>query len=164
MAMDSSATQNFAERLNASDATGENMVNIEKTVLDACCGSRMFWFDKTDGRALFLDKRREVCLDNSVQGKREIVIDPDILGDFRSLPFEDNTFSLVVFDPPHTFSGPNGYTAKKYGSLEKGWRDDIAAGFRECFRVLCPKGTLIFKWNEKLANDVRAAIARSEEV
>ena len=28
-------------------------------VLDACCGSRMFWFDKQDDRALFVDKRRE---------------------------------------------------------------------------------------------------------
>ena len=27
-------------------------------VLDACCSSRAFWFDKTDGRALFVDKRK----------------------------------------------------------------------------------------------------------
>ena len=29
-------------------------------VLDACCGSRMFWFDKQDDRALFVDKRRDL--------------------------------------------------------------------------------------------------------
>ncbi len=28
------------------------------------------------------------------------------------------------------------------------WRDDIRAGFSECFRVLAPWGVLIFKWNE----------------
>jgi len=28
-------------------------------VLDACCGSRMFWFDRQDSRAVFVDKRRE---------------------------------------------------------------------------------------------------------
>ena len=28
-------------------------------VLDACCGSRMFWFDRKDNRATFVDKRRE---------------------------------------------------------------------------------------------------------
>ena len=28
-------------------------------VLDACCGSRMFWFDRTDRRAVFVDRRRE---------------------------------------------------------------------------------------------------------
>ena len=29
------------------------------SVLDACCGSRMFWFDRADARAVFVDKRRE---------------------------------------------------------------------------------------------------------
>ena len=28
-------------------------------VLDACCSIRAFWFDKRDGRALFVDKRSE---------------------------------------------------------------------------------------------------------
>jgi hypothetical protein len=28
-------------------------------VLDACCGSRMFWFDKADPRCLYVDKRCE---------------------------------------------------------------------------------------------------------
>jgi hypothetical protein len=36
-----------------------------------------------------------------------------------------------------------------YGRLTATWRQEIAAGFRECFRVLCPLGTLIFKWHEK---------------
>lgn len=28
------------------------------------------------------------------------------------------------------------------------WRDDLTAGFAECFRVLAPNGVLIFKWAE----------------
>jgi SAM-dependent methyltransferase len=116
-----------------------------REVLDACCGSRMFWFDKTDHRALFLDKRREVCTDPR---GREVVIDPDVLGDFANLPFDDATFSLVVFDPPHTFNGANSAMAQKYGRLEPGWREQITAGFAECFRVLRDGGTLVFKWNE----------------
>lgn len=114
-------------------------------VLDACCASRMFWFDKADARVLFLDKRREVCEDPR---GREIVIDPDTLGDFTALPFADESFSLVVFDPPHTFSGAESVMAKKYGTLKAGWRDEIRAGFTECFRVLKPAGVLVFKWNE----------------
>ena len=105
----------------------------------------MFWVDKNDPRALFLDKRREVCTDPS---GRQIVVDPDIIGDFTSLPFSDDVFSLVVFDPPHTFNGPNSAMAKTYGRLEKGWREQITFGFAECFRVLRAGGTLVFKWNE----------------
>lgn len=117
-------------------------------VLDACCGPRMMWFDKTDHRALFVDKRHEELSADTRQGRRHIVIAPDQIADFTCLPFADDTFTLVVFDPPHTFAGPNGWTAKKYGRLPVNWRDEIGDGFRECFRVLCPGGTLIFKWNE----------------
>lgn len=119
------------------------------SVLDACCGPRMMWFDKADSRALFVDNRRERCHADTRQGRREIVVDPDQIADFRALPFPDETFTLVVFDPPHTFAGPNGWTRKKYGTLTgTDWREDIRAGFRECFRVLCPLGTLVFKWCE----------------
>ena len=114
-------------------------------VLDACCGSRMMWFDKRDGRALFLDKRRETVRDPR---GNEVVIHPDVLGTYASLPFPDDTFSLVVFDPPHTFNGKDSAMAQKYGRLEPGWREEISKGFAECFRVLKPHGTLVFKWNE----------------
>lgn len=118
-------------------------------VLDACCGSRMFWFNRNDGRALFVDKRREKCVADTREGRREIVVDPDFIADFTALPFPDATFTLVVFDPPHTFSGTKGWMAKKYGSLSGvDWREEIRKGFAECFRVLAPLGTLIFKWNE----------------
>ncbi len=118
---------------------------MSERVLDPCCGSRMMWFDKNDGRALFLDKRRETTIDPR---GREIVVDPDMLASFTALPFEDDTFSLVVFDPPHTFSGAESVMAKKYGTLKPGWREEIRDGFAECFRVLKPHGTLVFKWNE----------------
>ncbi len=117
-------------------------------VLDACCGSRMMWFAKADKRAIFVDQRRETCIADTRQGRREIVVEPDMIADFRALPFADNTFSLVVFDPPHTFAGQNSWTRKKYGALATGWREDIRQGFAECFRVLRPLGTLIFKWAE----------------
>jgi SAM-dependent methyltransferase len=77
-------------------------------------------------------------------------VSPDLAMDFRKLELPDASFSLVVFDPPHLRrNGHRGWMAKKYGSLNKlTWRDDIRAGFRECFRVLKPQGVLIFKWNE----------------
>ena len=106
------------------------------------------WFDKADDRALFVDKRRETCHADTREGRREIVVDPDVIANFQALPFADKTFALVVFDPPHTYSGETGWMAKKYGRLEPGWREEIGHGFSECFRVLAPRGTLIFKWNE----------------
>lgn len=30
---------------------------MEKTILDVCCGSRMFWFDKNNEKVVFMDKR-----------------------------------------------------------------------------------------------------------
>lgn len=112
----------------------------------------MFWFDRQDPRAVFVDNRAEshVLPDkSSAGGSRVLKIEPDTLADFTALPFPDATFSLVVFDPPHLMSnGKSGWLAKKYGKLGVAWRDDIAAGFRECLRVLRPAGTLIFKWNE----------------
>lgn len=121
-------------------------------VLDACCGSRMFWFDRKDDRAVFVDKRRErhVLTDSSSKGgSRELVIDPDHLADFTNLPFPDNTFALVVFDPPHfERNGSTGWVGLKYGTLKGDWQEMLRAGFAECFRVLRPEGTLIFKWCE----------------
>ncbi|MEX3600508.1 SAM-dependent methyltransferase [Kocuria carniphila] len=115
-------------------------------VLDPACGSRMMWFDKNDQRALFGDIRSEqyVLCDG-----RALSITPDELMDFRDLPFDDNTFRLVVFDPPHIRrASPKGWQGKKYGILGNDWLQDLTAGFTECFRVLKPGGVLIFKWSE----------------
>ncbi len=119
----------------------------EVSVLDMCCGSRMFWFDKNDERAVFSDIRAE---EHELCDGRQLVISPDIIADFRSLPFPDNSFPVVVFDPPHLERvGDNAWMGKKYGRLNKEtWRDDLRSGFSEAFRVLWPKGVLIFKWNE----------------
>lgn len=123
-----------------------------RPILDPCCGSRMFWFDRQDRRAVFGDIRNErhSLVDvSSAGGARQLIIEPDQQMDFRALPFADGTFHLVVFDPPHLIrNGRSGWLAKKYGKLGEDWREDIRAGFAECFRVLRPFGTLIFKWNE----------------
>lgn len=123
------------------------------TVLDACCGSRMMWFDKQDQRALFSDQRSETLTvtdrTHHEDGTRTLVIEPDFLMDFRDMPFPDESFWHVAFDPPHLErAGPKSWLAAKYGKLGPDWREDLRAGFAECFRVLRPHGTLVFKWNE----------------
>lgn len=114
----------------------------EQTILDMCCGSRMFWFDKQDPRAVFADIRSE---QHTLCDGRSLVISPDIIADFRALPFADASFPIVVFDPPHLERvGENAWMGKKYGRLNKDtWRDDLHAGFKEAFRVLWTHGVLI---------------------
>lgn len=120
---------------------------MNKLILDACCGSKMFWFDKNNKDVLFMDNR---TLHDTLCDGRKLDIEPDIIGDFRNIPFGDNTFYMVVFDPPHLQKvGENSWLAKKYGKLSKNWPDDLKQGFSECMRVLKPHGTLIFKWNEQ---------------
>jgi SAM-dependent methyltransferase len=112
----------------------------------------MFWFNKQDNRALFVDKRKEeyqIAPDAAYPNGCTINIAPDVQADFRELPFPDNSFNLVVFDPPHIErEQPLGIFTKKYGCLNGDWREMLKKGFQECFRVLKPNGTLIFKWAE----------------
>ena len=127
------------------------MAKNEKPVLDACCGGRMMWYDKHDARCLFADFREGV-LDGKAYKKNVgmKIVKPDQKHDFRDMPYNDDSFHHVVFDPPHVRNlSMKSVTGFSYGSLDKEtWQDDLRLGFAECFRVLKPNGTLIFKWNE----------------
>ena len=121
-----------------------------KPILDACCGGKMFYFDKSDCRVLFQDIRK---IKATLCDGRIFEVNPDIQCDFTDMPYPDESFNMVVFDPPHlkytdSKKEPNGYQMIKYGSLYKDWREMITKGFKECFRVLKKQGFLIFKWNE----------------
>lgn len=118
-----------------------------KKILDACCGSKMFWFDKNNPNVLFADNRTQ---ETALCDGRTLVIEPDMILDFRDMPFLDNTFNLVIFDPPHLIhAGEHSWLKQKYGVLPTDWKPYIKAGFDECMRVLKPGHTLIMKWNEE---------------
>lgn len=124
-----------------------------KPILDPCCGSRMMWFDRQNPDVVFGDRRHEtlVVKDTShrADGTRTLHVHPDVQMDFRAMPFADGSFKLIAFDPPHLErAGPKSWMAAKYGKLSENWRDDLRAGFAECFRVLATDGVLVFKWNE----------------
>lgn len=119
---------------------------MEKVILDACCGSRMFWFDKENPNTEFMDIRSE---NHILCDGRQLVINPTTIGDFTSMPFPNSSFKLVVFDPPHLDKiGDSAWMALKYGKLRGDWKEMLRKGFSECFRVLDDYGVLIFKWNE----------------
>jgi len=121
---------------------------MNKKIIDVCCGSRMFWFDKENPNVLFSDNRE---LSTILCDGRKLEIHPDIDMDFRDMSrFNDRSFKLVVFDPPHLKQlGENSWMFKKYGKLNENWQEDIKKGFSECFRILEDNGVLIFKWNEQ---------------
>ena len=106
------------------------------------------WFNKKDPRAIYMDIRKKVYINTYPCGTKTNIIDPDIVGDFTNINFPDNTFYHVVFDPPHITRKSFGQLTIKYGKLEEGWEEMIKKGFKECFRILKPNGTLIFKWSD----------------
>lgn len=86
---------------------------MEKTILDMCCGSRMFYFDKHDPNVLFTDIRE---YHDTLCDGRKLDVQPDMIADCTDLPFGDETFNMVVFDPPHLQkAGLNSWLYKKYG-------------------------------------------------
>lgn len=131
----------------------------EKKILDVTCASRAIWFNKHHPAAIYCDKRQEfqTKIWKSGDGKNERTIDiiPDVVCDFTCLPFDDYTFYLVVFDPPHLLkANDTAWLVKKYGKLDENWAQMIHDGFKECMRVLKSDGVLIFKWSE---HDIAAA-------
>lgn len=94
------------------------------------------------------------CTDMTLCDGRKFSVKPDVVADFTSMPYPDNSFRMVVFDPPHLkYTGSKkeaqNWQMKKYGWLPAhGWQDILRKGFAECFRVLMPGGFLIFKWND----------------
>ena len=118
-----------------------------KPILDVTCGGRMMWFNKQNPACLYLDNRE--LPETNLCGGRKFSVHPDMIADFTDLPFADNTFYLVVFDPPHLINvSDRAYMKIKFGRLGSEWPQVIHDGFAECMRVLKPYGTLIFKWSE----------------
>ena len=118
-----------------------------KPILDCCCGSRMFYFDKKDPNVLFADIRE---VHEKLCDGRLLEISPDVFADCTNMPFADGSFRMVVFDPPHLKNvGLNSWLYKKYGKLPDNWQEFINASIHECMRVLADYGVLVFKWNEQ---------------
>ena len=119
---------------------------MEMKILDMCCGSKMFWYEKHEPHTTYMDIRKATYTAKDRGKVRKIEVNPDIQADWKNIPFDDATFDLIVFDPPHLMhAGKRSWLAKKYGVLDDSeGLLDIKLGFREAMRVLKPTGTLLF--------------------
>lgn len=101
-------------------------MNEKKRIIDVCCGSKMFWFDKNNPDVEFCDIR--TLERTEYYPGRYIEINPDTVCDFTNLPFDDNSFHLAVFDPPHLeWAGDKSIMATKYGKLTGDWRTNAVS-------------------------------------
>nr|DAX90439.1 MAG TPA: Methyltransferase domain [Caudoviricetes sp.] len=116
------------------------MKTVPTTILDACCGGRMFYFEKNHPNVLYIDRRFETVEMKDRDKIRTLEISPDLVMDFTDMKFPDECFNFVVFDPPHLINcGKNSWLAKKYGKLDKDtWRETLSKGLSECLRVVKP--------------------------
>ena len=91
-------------------------------ILDPCCGSKMFYYDKESDVVMFGDIRE---LHTKLCDGRELHIQPDKLMDATDMKgIEDNTFCCVIFDPPHLVQvGEKSWLAQKYGHLPLLWEE-----------------------------------------
>ena len=112
------------------------MTITDKLILDVTCGDRTIWFQKNEPHTIYCDKRREewegdfgkTLRADGKQKHRHLVISPDVQCDFTDLPFPDESFSLVVFDPPHMVLKPGGVLVFKWS--------DISISTREIIKVM----------------------------
>jgi len=129
------------------------VVLTEENILDPTCGPRSIWYKTQRDRddVLYFDKREE-DQGFAADDHPNVEIQPDKIQDFRDLPYEDERFDLIVWDPPHKTNKKGmeqltGIIEEKYGALHaETWQSDLHQGFVELWRVLCPGGSLVFKF------------------
>ena len=77
-------------------------------------------------------------------------VHPDIVGDNTAMPFADQSWDIIVYDPPHTGEQGKSRFAPIYGTgvaVNKtgGLAHTYPAFLKEAYRVLQPKGLLLAK-------------------
>jgi len=111
-------------------------------ILDCSSGLRQMWFDKTYEECVYLDRRLNI----NGQGLQSR---PSVYADSRQLPFREEAFDMVLFDPPHDVWGINSNSGRKYGAWTH--TEIINLVFRtskEISKVVKSNGQVIFKWAE----------------
>lgn len=76
--------------------------------------------------------------------------------DFCTLPYQDNEFDFVCFDPPYKLNGTDQGEGQRYGIADHATVGDrysiIRQGLHECNRILKPHGILLFKCQDQVSS------------
>lgn len=124
------------------DVVRMGYLDSKSLTLDASYGKGNFWTIWRPGNLVTLD----LDPDKSV----------DIQASFTVLPFADNTFDRVIFDPPYKLNGTPSKADYPYGVHEyKRWQTRIALmelGQAECARVVKKKGYLLTKCMDQVVS------------
>lgn len=109
----------------------------------------MLWYNKCHPNTVYVDRRIVPKGGIGSRGwNKNWQVRPDICASFTALPFRDNYFDLVLWDPPHLTSSGTGKIHAHYGELPNNdWRGVLRDGFNECYRVC--RGAVHFKWNSR---------------
>lgn len=116
-------------------------------ILDASCAGKHLWVNKKHFDVVYVDRR--ILPRGTIPIRPNWCVQPDVCADFTALPFADQSFDMVVYDPPHIIrANPSkSFLRTKYGELHRDtWQTTLRAGFDECWRVLCEPGFLHMKW------------------
>lgn len=138
-------------------AIGDDEMQLKAvpTILDVTAGYRGMWNGKYQN-VLFLDRRKKVK--------------PDVVASNEFLPFTEQCFDKIVYDPPHLIR----HSQIKPNSLMAGYEDkftlwkkktdyyhNIVKVQEEAYRVLKEDGVLFFKHIESPDNLITINIATS---
>lgn len=105
-------------------------------ILDCSGGKRNVWFNRCHPNAVYIDNRPEMT--------------PNVLCDSTQLPFPNEVFDLIVFDPPHGVHGEHSYMSKYYGRYNSQEILNLLRGTsREAYRVSKPEALMLLKWNDR---------------
>ena len=122
-------------------------MEIDKIIIEACCGGRHKKIQKNNPNTVFMDIR--AVERGTISLQPNWCVEPDIVSSYTNMPFEDNSFNLINWDIPHKLGKDKGIITMKYGHLDpENWKETTAQGFIECMRVLKKYGVLIFKFND----------------
>lgn len=129
------------------------MIATKRTplILDACIGGALMydeWQKRLGDSFVSIDIRKGSYIQDSDKrwSAKTLEVKPVVLADLKKLPFRDNVFDSIVFDPPHFSCGINSFLRKYYGSWDhQEVKASLKAANVEFARVLRDGGQLLLK-------------------